>query len=122
MFQKLYRQINSLDKVIHCPHCPCPQTKLIGFISEFAKIAGHKLIHSKTFIMLLNQVHREHLVNVVFKFKVVDCFKYLGIEIVTVYIVLSTVITEFEKVFDQEVLFYVPKTKHRFLHHGLRNK
>lgn len=43
-------------------------------------ITGYKLNNSKTFVMLLNQVDQEKPINLVSKFKVVDCFKYLGSE------------------------------------------
>ena len=55
---------------------------LLDLIKEFGKISGYKINKSKTSIMLLKQVDRENPTNVVAQFKVVNCFSYLGIQIV----------------------------------------
>lgn len=55
---------------------------LLDLIREFGKISGYKINKSKTSILLLNHTDRENPTNVTAQFKVVNCFSYLGIQIV----------------------------------------
>lgn len=55
---------------------------LLEQIKTFGKISGYKMNTSKTSIMLLNHAERKNPPEEAAQFKVVDCFIYLGIQIV----------------------------------------
>lgn len=55
---------------------------LLEQIKTFGMISGYKINTSKTSIMLLNHAERQNPPEEAAQFKVVNCFTYLGIQIV----------------------------------------
>ena len=56
--------------------------ELLELLNVFGKISGYKLNKSKSSIMFLNQLESKSPPRTATQFKIVDCFTYLGIQIV----------------------------------------